>query len=221
MRVCDLLFAVVGTIVLLPLMVPVMIGLKLTGEHDIFYIQTRVGRGGRDFGMIKFATMLKDSPNLAGGTITQKDDPRILLMGRFLRRTKINELPQLLNIMAGQMSLVGPRPVTRGHYNEYTPAMRAEIERVLPGLTGIASLVFRDEESILSRMGGDRRYQHSKVIAPYKGELEVWFTSHRTLRTYFLVITLTACAVVWPKGSLWKVAWPDLPRPPQGLARYL
>lgn len=220
-RVCDIVCSVLGIIVLLPLMVPVMIGLRLTGERHIFYRQSRVGRGNEEFGMIKFATMLQDSPNLFGGTITQRDDPRILPMGRFLRKTKINEVPQLFNVIMGQMSLVGPRPVTRDQYDDYTASVKDAIEKVRPGLTGMASLVFRDEERILDRMEGDRSYNHSKVIAPYKGELEVWFTRQRTLRTYLVLILLTAWSVVRPSSRIWTRAFADLPKPPQAVAKYL
>ena len=94
-RFFDLLFSGIAIVVLFPFMIPIMILLKLTGEHYIFYLQPRVGKDGKEFNLIKFATMLKDSPNLPGGLITQKDDPRILPMGKFLRKTKINELPHL------------------------------------------------------------------------------------------------------------------------------
>ena len=88
-RFFDILFSGIAIIILLPFMIPIMIGLKLTGEHDIFYKQTRIGKGGKPFGVMKFATMLRNSPNMAGGVLTQKDDPRILPMGKFLRKTKI------------------------------------------------------------------------------------------------------------------------------------
>jgi len=103
--------------------------LKLTGEHYIFYLQPRVGRGGRDFNVLKFATMLKDSPNLPGGLITAKNDPRLLPLGKFLRATKINELPQLINVLLGQMSIVGYRPFAKVHYNLYSDEVKAKIEK--------------------------------------------------------------------------------------------
>ena len=102
-RCFDILFSGVAIIILLPFMIPIMIALKLTGEHYIFYQQERIGKGGKPFYILKFATMLKDSPNMPGGVLTQKNDPRILPMGKFLRKTKINELPQLVNIFIGQM----------------------------------------------------------------------------------------------------------------------
>ena len=98
-------------------MLPIMVALKLTGEHDIFYGQSRIGRGGREFRVLKFATMLRDSPNMAGGLYTEKNDPRILPIGGFLRKTKINELPQLLNVLGGDMSIIGYRPLVVKEYS--------------------------------------------------------------------------------------------------------
>ncbi len=220
-RFFDLLISSIAMIILFPFMLPIMIGLKLTGEHYIFYLQPRVGRGGRDFNVIKFATMLKNSPNLPGGVLTQKDDPRILPMGKFLRKTKINELPQLANIFIGQMSFVGPRPQARRHYELYSAAVKAKIDLVPPGLTGIGSVVFRDEESILDDVPGDRDHFHDTVVAPYKGELEVWWTENRQLGNYFKLIFLTAWALVSPRTSLWKKWFRAIPAPPAALGCYL
>ncbi len=220
-RFFDILFSLSALIVLLPFMIPIMIGLKLTGEHYIFYLQPRVGKHGMEFMLIKFATMLKDSPNLFGGLLTQKDDPRILPMGKFLRKTKINELPQLINVLIGQMSLVGPRPQARVHYELYDEEVKKSIRDLKPGMTGIGSLVFRSEEAVLDRITGDRCYYHDNIIAPYKGELEVWYAKHRTIFTYFLLIFLTAWSVIFPDSKLhWKF-FKDLPPPPPSLSPYL
>ncbi len=220
-RLFDFLLALVATIVLTPFMIPVMIGLVLTGEHEIFYLQERVGKGGRPFRVFKFATMLKDSPNLPGGVLTQKDDPRVLPMGHFLRKTKINELPQLLNILVGDMSFVGPRPQAKQHYKLYSGKVRKAVASVRPGLTGIGSVVFRDEEELLHRMPGDRERNHDTVVTPYKGELELWFSSHHSLRTWILLILLTAWTVLVPKSKVWKRVFPDLPPVPRELAPWL
>ena len=220
-RLFDILFSLIGLVILLPFMIPVMIGLKLTGEHYIFYLQPRVGKGGTTFNVFKFATMLKDSPNLAGGFITQAKDPRIMPMGKFLRNTKINELPQLINILIGQMSFVGPRPIVAQHIALYPEVIRSEILLLTPGLTGIGSIVFRDEEGILDRAGGDRKHLHDIVIAPYKGELELWYTKHRNLRLYFFLIFLTAWSIINPRTSLWKRLFKDIPEIPVELKPYL
>lgn len=216
-RLFDIVLSALAIIILFPFMLPIVIALKLTGEHYVFYLQPRVGRNGEDFMVMKFATMLKDSPNLPGGVLTQKDDPRILPMGAFLRKTKINELPQLLNILIGQMSFVGPRPQARRHYELYSDEVKALIDTVRPGLTGVGSVVFRDEESILDRVKTDRDHFHDTIIAPYKGLLEVWFVRNRSLAVYFLVIILTAWALVRPSTKAYKGIFKGLPELPPEL----
>jgi len=217
-RLLDVFFSLLAVVLLSPLLVPVMIALKLTGEHDIFYRQTRIGRGGQPFGVYKFATMLRNSSNMAGGFLTQKNDPRILPLGGFLRKTKINELPQLFNILLGDMSFVGPRPQAKPHYDLYSAEVKAEIDRIRPGLTGIGSLVFRDEESLLDG-AADRDAFHDQVIAPYKGELEVWYCRHRTLVTYFLLVFMTAWAVIRPRTRIYLRVFRDLPPAPKELEK--
>ena len=219
-RFFDILFSGLAIIILLPFMIPIMIGLKLTGEHDIFYKQTRIGKGGKPFGVMKFATMLRNSPNMAGGVLTQKDDPRILPMGKFLRKTKINELPQLLNIFIGQMSVIGPRPQAKAHYDLYSAEVKSAIDTVAPGLSGLGSVAFRDEEDMLNAVE-DRDHFHDTVIAPYKGALEVWFVQHRTLGVYFKLIWLTVLAVIKPSSKAWRKSFKDLPPVPEELEKYI
>lgn len=220
-RFFDILFSGVAIIILLPFMIPIMIALKLTGEHYIFYQQERIGKGGKPFYILKFATMLKDSPNMPGGVLTQKNDPRILPMGKFLRKTKINELPQLVNIFIGQMSFIGPRPQAKQHYDLYPIEVKQAIDKIPPGLSGIGSLVFRDEEDMLSRISVDRNLFHDTVIAPYKGELEVWFSKNRNLKNYCKLIFMTVDAVLHPDSKKWRTAFKDLPPVPSELEQYI
>jgi len=219
-RFFDILFSGLAIIVLLPFMIPIMIGLKLTGEHYIFYKQTRIGKGGKPFGVLKFATMLRDSPNMAGGVLTQKDDPRILPIGKFLRKTKINELPQLVNIFIGQMSVIGPRPQAKRHYDLYSDEVKASIDTVAPGLSGLGSVVFRDEEDMLNAVE-NRDHFHDTIIAPYKGALEVWFVHNRSVGVYFKLIWLTVLAVLKPSSETWRKAFKDLPPVPAELEQYI
>ena len=219
-RFFDILFSGIAIIILLPFMIPIMIGLKFTGEHDIFYKQTRIGKGGKPFGVMKFATMLRNSPNMAGGVLTQRDDPRILPMGKFLRKTKINELPQLLNIFIGQMSVIGPRPQAKAHYDLYSDEVKAAIDTVAPGLSGLGSVAFRDEEDMLNSVA-DRDHFHDTVIAPYKGALEVWFVHHRTLAVYFKLICLTVLAVLKPASKSWRRSFKNLPTVPAELEQFI
>ena len=219
-RFFDILFSGIAIIILLPFMIPIMIGLKLTGEHDIFYMQERIGKGGKPFGVLKFATMLRNSPNMAGGVLTQKNDPRILPMGKFLRKTKINELPQRVNIFIGQMSVIGPRAQAKRHYDLYSTEVKAAIDTVAPGLSGLGSVAFRDEEDMLNAVE-DRDNFHDTIIAPYKGALEVWFVQHRSVTVYFKLIWLTVLAVLKPSSKAWRKAFKDLPFVPAELEQYI
>ena len=147
-RLLDIVFSASALLALSPLLVPAIVILRCTGEGEIFFCQNRVGRGGQMFGLFKFATMLKASPSIGTGTVTLKDDPRVLPFGQFLRKTKINELPQLLNILMGHMSIIGPRPQTQRCFDAFPKGSQNEIIKVRPGLSGIGSIVFRAEENI-------------------------------------------------------------------------
>jgi lipopolysaccharide/colanic/teichoic acid biosynthesis glycosyltransferase len=164
--------------------------------------------------------MLKNSPSLGTGTVTVKDDPRVLPLGRLLRKTKINELPQLLNILLGDMSVIGPRPQTQRCFDAFPPASRQQIVRVRPGLSGIGSIIFRDEEDMMHASAEPEKF-YDTVIMPYKGKLEEWYVANQGLRTYLLGIVATAWVVVFPSSPVvWK-AFPGLPRPPAELAKWL
>ena len=204
-RFFDIVFSLLAIIVLLPFMIPIMIGLKLTGEHDIFYGQERIGKGGKPFKVWKFATMLRNSPNMAGGTYTSKNDPRILPMGRFLRKTKINELPQLINILAGDMSIIGYRPLIPRGYAMYPDSVKKELKNGRPGLSGIGSIVFRNEEQIVEKFDAyeDKDKFYKDVIMPYKGELEVWYTKNKNVFMYWKLIFMTVEAVLKPESQSW------------------
>lgn len=219
-RFFDILFSGIAIIILLPFMIPIMIGLKLTGEHDIFYGQIRIGKGRKEFKLWKFATMLRKSPNMAGGLYTSKNDPRMLPMGKFLRKTKINELPQLLNIFCGQMSVIGYRPTVKEHFEGYPEECKLVLEKSVPGLSGIGSIVFRNEEEILQNFE-DKKSFHQNVIAPYKATLEVWFIQHKSLWLYFKLIFMTIRAVLNPSSNKWRTAFNDLPPIPIELERYI
>ena len=219
-RLLDILFSFSALIILSPLVVPIVIVLRFTGEGEIFFRQKRVGRGGVKFDLLKFATMLKDSPNMGTGTVTLKDDPRVLPVGRFLRTTKLNELPQLLNILLGDMSLIGPRPQTQRCFDAFPKSLQAEIIKVVPGLSGIGSIVFRGEEDMMHASKDPDRF-YDEVIMPYKGELERWFVDNQGVLVYLKSIVLTAWVVLSPNSSFhWRV-FKGLPSPPRELANIL
>jgi lipopolysaccharide/colanic/teichoic acid biosynthesis glycosyltransferase len=219
-RLLDILISSIALLILAPVFIVVIVILKLTGEHEAFYLQERVGKSGKSFRVIKFVTMMKESPNLPGGFLTQQDDPRVLPVGRILRKWKINELPQLINVWIGEMSLVGPRPQARVHYDLYTPSQKAAIDTQKPGLTGLGSLIFRDEESLLELSGLSFDHVHDELIAPYKGELETWNAANNSVFNYVKILLLTAVSLVRPHRDYLRF-FDGAPRPGSDLQRIL
>jgi len=215
-RICDIIFSGLALLVLAPLLIPIAIVLRLSGEGEIFYVQQRVGKYGQLFGLLKFATMLKNSPSIGTGTVTVKDDPRVLPIGKFLRKTKINELPQLVNILSGDMSVVGPRPQAQRCFDAFPKEVQELIVRVRPGLSGIGSIFFRDEESLLQGVANQIEY-YDQVIAPYKGALEKWYIENESLKNYFLIIFVTAWVVFFPSSKIARRVFSGLPNPPEEL----
>lgn len=199
-------------------MLPLILLLRITGEGEIFFLQNRVGRNGKYFKLYKFATMIKNSPNIGTGTVTLQNDPRVLPLGRILRATKINELPQLINIFKGDMSVIGPRPQTRRCFDAFPLQSQQEIIKVRPGLSGIGSIVFRNEEDMMN-VSNDPDKFYDETVMPYKGLLEEWYVSHHSLFNYFILIGLTAWVVFRPKSDLtWKI-FNNLPKPPLVMKR--
>lgn len=196
-------------------MIPIIFLLRITSEGEIFYLQERVGLNNKKFKIYKFATMLKNSSNMKGGYITIKNDPRLTFMGGFLRKSKINELPQLLNILFGQMSIVGPRPVMQVSFDSYPESIKSRIYKVKPGLTGIGSIIFRDEEKLITEVKNNdgniwEFYKHS--IYPYKGELEMWYQKNKSIRLDLLLIIITAWVIIFPKSNIYEKLFKDLPK---------
>ena len=219
-RLFDVFFSGVALIALLPLFLPLMLLLRLTGEGEIFFLQSRVGRGGKHFKLYKFATMLKDSPNMGTGTVTVKNDPRVLPMGGFLRKTKINELPQLINIFKGDMSVIGPRPQTQRCFDAFPESAQNDISKVRPGLSGIGSVVFRSEEDMMhANADPDRLYDD--VIMPYKGKLESWYVRNNSVWNYLLLISLTILVILTRSTRLIFQCYTSLPRPPEDLSSFI
>jgi lipopolysaccharide/colanic/teichoic acid biosynthesis glycosyltransferase len=219
-RFFDIFFSSLSLLILSPLLVPIVLILRSSGEGEIFFLQERIGKDGEVFKLIKFATMLKDSPNIGTGTVTMKGDPRVLPVGKFLRKTKINELPQLLNIFFGDMSVIGPRPLTSQTFGSYSISTQEVIKLVRPGLSGVGSIIFRGEEEIMHGASATVDF-YDNVIAPYKGSLEEWFVSNKGINIYFLAILVTVWAVVFPSSkAAWRV-FRDLPKPPAELKHAL
>ena len=202
-RFFDLLFSSLAILALSPLLIFVMIILRLTGEGEIFFRQVRVGKERKNFNLLKFATMLKNSDQIGAGTLTLKDDYRVLPVGKFLRKTKINELPQLFNILLGEMSIIGPRPLHKKQFSFYSEDDQIIIASTTPGLSGLGSIFFRDEEKILQK-SIDPEKTYKEKISPEKAKLEKWFIEHKSLLLYFKLIFLTVIAVFFPKKDMKK-----------------
>ena len=215
-RFLDIVLSLLALVFLAPFLFPVVVILKLTGEGEIFYIQERAGREGHSFGLYKFATMLKNSPQIGAGEITIQGDPRVLPFGKFLRKTKLNELPQLWNIFIGDMSIVGPRPMVLNTYAQYSELTRKKLNTIRPGLTGIGSIVFRNEEHYLADRDEPMQFYREHII-PYKSDLELWFVENNTLLLYFKIIFITAWVVVFPSSNIVDKVFHNIPRLPDSL----
>ena len=162
-RLFDVLGATVGLVLLLPLLVGIALWIKFDSRGPVFFRQQRVGRFGAPFHIHKFRSMREDAP-LAGPQITIGADPRITRAGHFLRRTKLDELPQLLDVLAGTMSLVGPRPEVPRYVALYPPAVRDKVLSVRPGITDPASIEYRDESTLLARAADPERVYIEQVM---------------------------------------------------------
>lgn len=214
-RLFDFTISLIAISILLPFLIPIVILLKFTSEGEIFYLQERIGLKNKKFNIYKFATMLKNSAKMKGGYITVKNDPRLTFMGGFLRKSKINELPQLLNILFGHMSIVGPRPVMQVSFESYPIEIQNKIYNVKPGLTGIGSIIFRDEEDLITEVrdkGGDIENFYKNSIYPYKGELEMWYQENRTFYLDMQLIFLTAWVIIFPKSKIYESLFKNLPK---------
>lgn len=212
-RFFDILGSLTAICLLLPLFLPIAIILRFSGEGEVFYLQERYGYKNSKFKIFKFATMLKNSINMGSGSITLRNDPRVTRIGLILRKTKINELPQLFNVLKGDLSLVGPRPLVTKTFLAYDTDLQSRIYNVKPGITGIGSIVFRDEESLISNAVGEDPHQfYKRVIAPYKGQLEMWYQANRSLLLDFKLIIVTAWVIFSPDSVPYERWFKNLPK---------
>ena len=212
-RLLDIVVSLLALVILAPVLLPIVLILRFSAEGYVFYFQERIGKDRVNFKIIKFATMLKDSPNLASGSITLSGDWRVTKPGKFLRKTKINELPQIINILKGDISLVGPRPLVEKTFSAYSEKIQSSIYNVKPGLTGIGSIIFRDEESIISSIKEEDPHEfYKRVIAPYKGELEMWYQKNNSFFLDLQLIFMTAWVIIFPTSKLYEKWFKDLPK---------
>ena len=219
-RFFDIVFSGIALVLLSPLLLPLMFLLRTTGEGEIFFLQNRVGRKGVHFKLYKFATMLKDSPHMGTGTVTLHNDPRVLPLGGFLRKTKINELPQLINIFKGDMSVIGPRPQTQRCFDAFPIPFQEEIIKVRPGLSGIGSIMFRNEEKMMHANNNPNKF-YDEIVMPYKGSLEKWYVSHQSIINYFIFIGLTIWVILFSNFKNIHKLYKDLPPVPEELMNWM
>jgi lipopolysaccharide/colanic/teichoic acid biosynthesis glycosyltransferase len=211
-RIIDILIALLALIILSPLFLFVIVVLSITGEKEIFYRQNRIGLNNSEFRIFKFATMMKNSLNMGTGAITLRNDPRVTPFGKYLRMTKVNELPQILNVLSGDMGIVGPRPLVKSTFNAYSEDVRKEIYNSKPGITGIGSVVFRDEEKLISNSEIEPVVFYQTIIAPYKGEVELWYNRNKSIFTDLKIIFITGWVILFPKSNILYSWFRSLPK---------
>lgn len=210
-RVLDLLISLIVLLLFMPFFLLIMMLLKFTGEGEIFYKQNRVGYRNEIFKIWKFATMLKNSPNMGTGDVTLRNDPRVTSVGKYLRMTKLNEFPQIINVIKGDMTIVGPRPLMKVGFDRYHKHYKDNIYNVKPGLTGIGSIAFRDEEKIMTESQLDPHESYEKEILPFKGSLEMWYQENMSLSVDIKIIFLTFWTIFFPNNKLYAKWFSSLP----------
>jgi lipopolysaccharide/colanic/teichoic acid biosynthesis glycosyltransferase len=211
-RILDIVIAVSVCLLLLPFFLLIVLLLRISGEGEVFYRQTRIGQFNSEFRIFKFATMVKNSLNIGTGAITLRNDPRVTPVGKYLRITKINELPQILNVMLGEMSIVGPRPLVMATFNAYPEHVKRQIYQSKPGITGVGSIIYRDEEKLISASGMEPGIYYEQNIAPHKGEVELWYNKHKSVWTDLKIIFITGWVIVFPKSNLIYKCFKGLPK---------
>lgn len=187
-RLFDLLGAALGLAALLPAFLLIACFIKLSGRGPVFYRQTRVGRGGRLFKIWKFRTMVVDADQ-AGRLLTVGADPRITRPGAWLRRWKVDELPQLINVLTGEMGFVGPRPEVPRFVDLYTVEQRKVLD-LRPGITDLASIAYRDENSLLEGQEDPEAY-YIHTVLPEKIRMNLAYAAHANLWRDFKVVLAT------------------------------
>ncbi len=187
-RVFDIIATVLGSILLLPIIIPIALWIKLSSKGPLFYIQKRVGKNFKEFDLYKFRSMIIDADKV-GPSVTSGDDPRITKVGKIIRRTKVDELPQLLNVLKGDMSLVGPRPEVLKFVKEKKEAYK-KVLSVKPGITDNAAIEYRDEEEIMNQYE-DKEKAYIDIVLPEKIKLYNQYIDNISFMNDFKLILKT------------------------------
>jgi Sugar transferases involved in lipopolysaccharide synthesis len=198
-RIIDFLSSFIGLLLLLPILLIICLSIKIDSKGSIVFKQTRVGINGKEYKILKFRTMVADAEK-KGMQITVGNDSRITKIGHFLRKTKLDELPQLVNVLIGDMSLVGPRPETPKYVAMYDEKQR-NVLKVRPGITDIASIYFRSENSILANEIEPEKVYIEKIM-PYKLELNSQYLIKLNILYDFKIIFLTIYAIISGKAPI-------------------
>ena len=196
-RILDLCISALGLVLLGPVMLVLSLLIKLDSRGPVLYRGERVGKDGRPFLMYKFRTMVLEADTI-GPAITYRGDPRVTKAGKFLRHTKLDELPQLINVFKGEMSLVGPRPEDPSYVAHYS-AQQREVLRVKPGITGLTQLEYRDEASLLEGTSADEAYLSQ--IMPEKLKLDLYYIQSRSLALDIKILWQTAITLLSRDGA--------------------
>ena len=192
-RFFDFILSLVGLVVLAPIFIMLAIWIKIDSKGPVFYKQVRVGQNGIDFGLFKFRSMVVDADKKGLITVGGRD-PRITRSGYFIRKYKLDELPQLINVLVGDMSLVGPRPEVRKYVNLYTDEQQ-KVLSVKPGITDYASIEYMDENEILGK-SSDPEKTYIEEIMPEKIKYNMKYINNKSLFEYFKIILLTVLKIV-------------------------
>ena len=192
-RFFDFILSLVGLVILAPLFIVLSVWIKIDSIGPVFYKQIRVGQNGKDFGLFKFRSMVVDADKKGLITVGGRD-PRITRSGYFIRKYKLDELPQLINVLVGDMSLVGPRPEVRKYVDLYTYEQQ-KVLSVKPGITDYASIEYMDENEILGK-STDPEKTYIEEIMPEKIKYNMKYIKNRSLIEYFKIIFLTVLKII-------------------------
>ena len=192
-RFFDFVLSLVGLVILAPIFIVLAVWIKIDSMGPVFYKQIRVGQNGKDFGLFKFRSMVVDADKKGLITVGGRD-PRITRSGYFIRKYKLDELPQLINVLVGDMSLVGPRPEVRKYVELYTDEQQ-KVLSVKPGITDYASIEYMDENEILGK-STDPEKTYIEEIMPEKIKYNMKYIKNRSLIEYFKIIFLTVLKII-------------------------
>lgn len=195
-RVFDIIVSIIALVVLSPLFLFIGISVKLSSSDPIFYRAIRVGQYGTNFHLFKFRSMVVDA-DVSGAKVTRANDSRITPIGKFLRNTKIDELPQLVNVLRGEMSIVGPRPEDPYYVAMYDDVQR-KVLNVRPGITSLASLKYRYEEKML--VGDNWEQKYIEIIMPAKLEIDLEYVKNPSLIGDMIIISQTVFSLIFSRG---------------------